>query len=376
MKYLLNNEELNLLNLQLADKMQEIFDSYGITYTTNNRMMRACCPIHEGDNKTAFNMYITGHTLVGNWYCRTHNCQMDYTSTPIGLLRGLMSKFEFKGKKVDFYKTIERAVKLTGFKTSGKKTPDIELEKNRFVNTAKIHLLDTTMTGGEITREHVQRGLLIPSPAFIKKGFSADILTKYDIGDCLSTDITKEMYHRTVVPIYDETHKFMLGCTGRSYYGKCELCKNYHSPGKCPQEQFAWQYSKWRHSKTLKTEKCLFNFWFAKSIISKTGTAILVESPGNVLKLEEAGIHIGLATFGTHLTDFQKALLNSTGCLNVVIIGDNDEAGRKYNENLVDLCKREYNCYTVNISGTDIADMNIDDIKKEICPLLQKLKAI
>lgn len=371
----LNNSQIEALNTALVDKIPEIFDHYGIIYKQNSRTIKSSCPVHEGDNTTAFQVYISGHTYCGNWYCRTHNCHKEYTGTPLGLLRGLITRFENNGEKVTFGHTLERAKQLTQINLSGIRCNNEEVSKSLFIRQAKIHMVDSTIPSTGISRELVRSSLEIPSKYFIKRGFDAEILDKYDIGDCVSTDIKKEMFGRAVVPVYNEKHTELIGCSGRSRFDKCDTCKCFHS-GNCPKEEFKWQFSKWRHSKSLKAEKSLFNFWYAKPIISSAGTAILVESPGNILKLEQAGIHIGLATFGDHITDFQKALVNSTGCLNLVIIGDNDVAGKKYNKIVPELCRREYNCYTIDISGQDLAEMSTDDIQKEICPLLQKLKAI
>ena len=67
-----------------------------------------------------------------------------------------------------------------------------------------------------------------------------------------------------------------------------------------------WIHSKWRHNKDFKTQEHLYNMWFAKEFIQSTRTAIIVESPGNVWRLEEAGIHNSVAIFGTNLSIKQK----------------------------------------------------------------------
>ena len=49
---------------------------------------------------------------------------------------------------------------------------------------------------------------------------------------------------------------------------------------------------------------------FAKEFIKESGIVILVESPGNVWRLEEAGVHNSVAIFGSSLADRQKMILD------------------------------------------------------------------
>ena len=108
------------------------------------------------------------------------------------------------------------------------------------------------------------------------------------------------------------------------------------------------------------------NFWFAKKHIKNTGVAILVESPGNVWKLEENGIHNSVGVFGTNLSNQQKLLLDSSGAMSIFTIMDNDEAGQKAADSISKICNRTYNVYNIKITSNDIADMTSDQIDAEI----------
>ena len=95
-------------------------------------------------------------------------------------------------------------------------------------------------------------------------------------------------------------------------------------------------------------------------------SAILVESPGNVWKLEENGIHNSVGIFGTNLSNQQKLLLDSSGAMSIFTIMDNDEAGQKAADNISKICNRTYNVYNIKITSNDIADMTSDQIDTEI----------
>ena len=97
----------------------------------------------------------------------------------------------------------------------------------------------------------------------------------------------------------------------------------------------------------------------------------MVESPGNVWRLEEAGIHNSLAIFGSSLSDRQKMLLDISGALSLITIMDNDDAGRKATENIKKKCNKTYNIKTIEISYEDIGSMSVDQVEQTILPQIQ-----
>ena len=182
------------------------------------------------------------------------------------------------------------------------------------------------------------------------------------------------MFERAVVPIYDHEFKYMVGCTGRSIYEKCPSCKSYHNPhSKCPSENDLWKYPKWKHSHGFKSQEHLYNYWIAKHRIQQTGCVIVVESPGNVWRLSEAGITNAVAIFGSSLSDRQKMILDTSGAMTIITIMDNDDAGRKAAAQIKSKCEKTYNIKEVSIKHEDVASMNVEQIKSEIIPLIQEL---
>jgi DNA primase len=182
------------------------------------------------------------------------------------------------------------------------------------------------------------------------------------------------MFNRIVVPIYDNDYKYMVGCTGRSIFEKCSKCSAYHSDNnECPTKDKSWMYPKWKHSLDFKSQNYLYNFWFAKEHILKTSTAILVESPGNVWRLEENEIHNSVAIFGSSLSDRQKILLDSSGAMNLVILTDNDDAGHKAAQQIKTKCQNTYRIFIPKISKPDVGEMTKEEIKNEITDYLESI---
>jgi hypothetical protein len=334
-------------------------------------MLVGKCPIHDGDNKTAFNLYPDGDTYRGNWKCRTHNCDKFFKPSIIGFIRGVLSHKKYNWQNngdqtVSFDETIKFVESFLNSSVDSIHIDNNEINKRQFysfVDTlSKKH---QEKTESRISRNSIRKSLLIPSEYFIGRGFDEKILEKYDVGLCNRPD--KEMYNRAVAPIYDTEYKYMVGCSGRSIFNKCDLCECHHDPkDSCPEEDNRWKYPKWKHNQSFKSQNYLYNFWFAKDFILKTGTVILVESPGNVWRLEEAGIHNAVALFGSNLSDFQKILLDGSGAMTIITIMDNDEAGAKATDLIKTKCKNTYNIKSIDIEKSDVADMSVEEIEQQI----------
>lgn len=379
MKNQLNSIDQNKIKIvcdKLCDKIEDVLDHFGLEYRINNKFISMACPIHNGDNDSALNLYYVGEDYKGNWKCRTHKCEEHFKGSIIGFIRGILSRKEYNWTKggeqtISFKQALEYATKLADIDINSIEVSKIDTNKNKFVHNTKIFISDKKENKPTITRQQVRKSLKIPSDYFISRGFSAEILDKYDVGDCLVDN--KEMSGRAVVPIYDDSGSNMIGCSGRSRYNKCEKCKSYHADDTCPDDYNIWKYSKWKHSSGIKTQECLYNIWNAKEYIQKLGFVILVESPGNVWKLEENNIHNSVALFGANLTDKQKMLLDISGAMTIVVIMDSDDAGNKARELVDKKCNRTYNIRHITVSKNDIAEMSNTDIKNEIYDKIKDL---
>lgn len=355
-----NQNQLKILSDLVCDDIERLFEIFMIEdYRMLDNMIITSCPIHGGDNNSAFNLYHTGDSYRGNWKCRTHQCEETFKSSIIGFIRGCLSRSKYNWQKpgdqvVSFNEAIEFAKQFTNKDLSEIKVSRKEKEKNNFINAVRYISSDNTAqteavkTG--ITRATIKKTLDIPSKYFISRKFNPNILIKYDIGDCVSSG--KEMSNRAVVPIYDMDHEFMIGCSGRA------------TDDSKP---------KWKHSTGFKAENCLYNFWYAKQHIKDTGIVIVVESPGNVWRLEEAGIHNSVAIFGSSLADKQKMILDISGAMTIVTIMDSDEAGQKAASQIYNKCYRTYNIKNIKIQYSDIAEMTVEQIHSELLPLIKDI---
>ena len=373
-----SQEQLQYITERLQERIPDLLQEFGVELKQTSRMYVGKCPLHgSSDKSNAFNLYYNGQP---NYKCRTQNCDSVFGKSLIGLVRGLLSvqKKDWAGKgddTVGFVHAVNWAKNWLGIDLSGvAEDSESDREKMQFIRQTANILTPQAATSG-LTREVVRGRLKMPCEYFLKRGFSEAILNKYDIGTCTTTDPKREMYGRAVVPIYDTEHKFMVGCTGRSIFPRCENCKMYHQ-GECNLD-FNFQRSKWRNSRDLKTERTLFNFWYAKRYIQEKNVAILVESQGDVLRLEESGLPYSLGCMGCSLGSFQELLLTSSGALYVLVAMNGDKAGREASEKIREQLNRSFNVRIVELpQDKDIADLSVEQTKEIFFPLLHKLKAI
>lgn len=369
-----NQHKLKIVCDKLCDQIDDLLQALNITELKHNgKMLVGACPIHEGDNISAFNLYPEGDHYRGNWKCRTHNCDKIFKGSIIGFVRGVLSNNKYGWSKdgdqaVTFDETMEFIESFLGSDISNIKISKTQIEKNKFSNIIKnIIQSDENKEHPRITRNNIRKSLIMPCEYFLKRNFDKEILDKYDVGLCDKQD--KEMYNRAVVPIYDNEYKYMVGCSGRSIFDKCDICNHYHD-GICPPANDLWKYCKWKHNKDFKSQNYLYNFWFAKKYIQELSKVILVESPGNVWKLEEAGIHNAVALFGSNLSDRQKIILDGSGAMTIITIMDNDEAGQNAANSISSKCKNTYNIINISIEKNDIGDMTMEEINTIIKPYI------
>lgn len=350
-----DQSQLKQLSDILCDDIENLLETLNVQdFKIFDKMITMSCPIHGGDNESAFNLYHQGDTYRGNWKCRTQQCESIFKSSILGFIRGCLSNNKYGwtkdgDKMASFNEAVEFATQFSKKELKDLKLSSKQKEKNSFINTIKYISNTDTKPVNTIDRKLVIKSLQIPSQYFLGRNFLPETLIKYDVGDC--TTPNREMWNRAVVPIYDMEHKLMVGCTGRTISG---------------------EIPKWRHSKGFTAEEHLYNYWYAKDFIKKTGIAILVESPGNVWRLEESGIHNSVALFGSSLKDKQKMLLDISGAMSIITIMDNDEAGKKAAEQIKKKCEKIYNIHNIEISYPDLAEMSVEQITNEIKPTLDR----
>ena len=177
-------------------KVRKIVEAFNLQLIEYQNRFQGCCPIHKGDNNTAFTLYKES----GNWQCFTYGCHYQYGSNAIGLVQALL--------QCERDVAIKHLEEILGGKIEF--TSDVN-----YAFTVRDKIKCT-----KVKREHIRQKLDIPGNYFIKRGFSEAVLDKYDVGLCLNKD--SKFANRCVVPIYDVDYNHVIVYTGRDITEKAK----------------------------------------------------------------------------------------------------------------------------------------------------------
>lgn len=325
---------------ECLDQIHSLLEYFDIEYVEYPNRLAFPCPVHGGDNPEACCVFTDGLSNKGNWSCWTHGCQEEYVNNLFGFVRGCLSERRQKSISMN-----ETAAFLTKFLK--KDLDDLELTPKRENKIVDIFNRTIVRNESTVTREVLKSRISIPSKYYIGRGYSADVLEQFDVGECIAEN--QPMSGRVVVPVYDEAYNY-VGCVGRSV-------KEHLQP-------------KWLHSKGF-SKNVLYGLNIAKDHILKHNAAILVEGQGDVWRLHEAGLRMTVGIFGASINEDQLILLEQSGVLKLIILTDSDDAGNKAYQQIVKKCGRRFNYLRPTISCKDVGDMTIEQIKQELYPQLE-----
>jgi 5S rRNA maturation endonuclease (ribonuclease M5) len=276
------------------------------------------CPVHKGNNTTAFTYY----KQSSKWICFTRGCEAAYEYGIPGLLKALgvdcdLSKFEFE---------------YTPPPPITKRPPPFE----PVCDLTHFHML------------YYGDGIF-PSAYFQKRGYSKQVLERFNVGDCHKKGIKCDMAQRAVAPLFNTGDlRNVVAYTGRNISRQKRV--------------------KWFHSRFQKTHT-FYNLWNFETL-TDCQTAIIVEGPGDIWRLVEAGYEQGLALLGKGFSKMQQFILKDLGIKKVVLALDNDDAGQAGQAEIkkhLDFCEV---LFTDLPNKKDVGDLSIDQVHHLIGSLL------
>ena len=355
--------------------IEELMTALDVDYRRNGKMLVGTCPIHGGDNPSAWNFYPEGEDMRGFWKCRTHHCEKKqnsngkvlYGPTLAGFIRGVLS---FRNNRyVSYQDSVDWLVKFLGYNSLDeiqRPSPEASERRQYAASLRRINLVPKQSDTGW-SRAKLRSTIQIPASYYLERGYSQKILDKYDVGL-----YNKE--NRAVVPVYDDKYHAVAGFLGRSIFKQCNKCKLWHSPeSQCPSTDIqVKKAAKWLNSDGFETANYLYNYWFALEHIRSSTVAALVEGAGDVWRLEENNISIGLGIFGTELTEQQRVLLDRSGALSLIVLLDPDKAGQEGAKKLKKQLGRQYRMFFPKIRD-DVGGLHDDEITSEIQPIIEKV---
>lgn len=315
---MLSFETLNDISTTILSDIEDFFKFFEVELRETSNCYIGCCPLHENsDNNGAFVFY----KETGIWQCHTHGCHNTFKKTPIGLIRGLLSRNKTGWRKSndDTFSFPSTIAFVEQFIKNRPKSPINNPKRHAFVARQYKEPVYLNLDIGAYLAEHT-----CPSKYFLDRGYSPEVLRKFLVGDYNGSQW--DLQDRVVVPILDDEMEKILAYTARWTYGKCLMCSGYHDKlHKCPDSKKSSNFIKWQHNKGFSKSSLLYNHWNLAG--RKHDEIILVEGPADVWKLEMAGHLNSLGIFGSSLMDRQAQMIRALGPKRVITIMDNDEAG-------------------------------------------------
>ena len=366
----MKSDEIEFIQNRACERIAEVFDAIGLDYIERHDYLQAACPVHGGDNNRAMFWAIRSN----HWQCKTRGCHKDPICGPstsvFGLVRGAMSRKTNKAWGfLDAVRFVSQALGLQNHRASEATAQEIEMAK--IIKQHKKKQVSSQIKGTPLAT--VVPHLRSDQVYYPNRGVSPETRAKYLVSFCDTKG--KPMYKRAFFPVLDTTGRYVLGWSGRSIYDKCTECGMHHHPERssCPDSQYSGIYTKWKHSKGFRGELCLYNLWYAKPFISKSGFVILCEGPGDVWALDSRGVKNSVALMGLSMSRQQRLLLQNAGALTVVCIFDNDDAGQEAMVKLEASLTHYFRVFCVTPdTANDIGDMFTDEIAEKIGPILKQ----
>lgn len=324
-------------SLKLAlEKIDGALDRLGIEYNDRgNDTMGILCPVHQSEDVNSASLKLS----TGQWKCWSYNCEKEVGNCITDLL-------------------------LWQLRQSG---PANTQDLINFLNDESIPYNREGVFAPQEDKQveltpmdkSLYPSVTIPSKYFIDRGFSPEILTRFEIGDCKLGYYT----NRAIVPIKSESG-LLLGFSARSHFPCCKKCGFHHSRYQTcisKREKYTSFYRKWLHSKNSQKSKTFYNL----DGVRGSEKVAIVEGPSCVWRLEELGIKT-IACLGKDFSKYRKNLLKRNGIKKILFIADKDGAGQEFKERFIRENYLDFQIYLTNLSEKDPSDMRIEDIKSTI----------
>jgi 5S rRNA maturation endonuclease (ribonuclease M5) len=333
--------DLNQIKSELRKNYELVFQKLGIEYDVMGDNLYSTCPIHgNSDNPRAFSYSIQR----GYWKCWTRNCQDDHKSDIFGLIGGVLS--QQNGSEVAFKDVLKWScdvLQISGSIKKSKKTlhatPDPYEDLVNIINIFKV-----SNKNEQEKLLHLDRKKWEPSSYFLSRGFDKQTLEHFDV--CENVDI-QAMKDRAVATIYNDDGGSMVGLIGRSV-------KEYKIP----------KYLIF--PKGFDKKFYLYNYHRAIERATQTSALFIVEGQGDVWRLYEAGVYNAVGIFGKDIAKEQETKIHQMPVTNLIVLTDNDQAGREAKTQIKRQFNRSHNIYFPKFDAKDIGDMSIKDIQDKI----------
>jgi 5S rRNA maturation endonuclease (ribonuclease M5) len=335
--------DLNKVREIIFQDIFKLLDSFSLEYSVDGDNIFMKCPVHEGSDNP-FGLSISLDKKM--WRCWTRGCQEHYKSDIFGFVKGVLDTDSFSVA----LKHICEVYNVNGASKNDTKHTDKPNHHSSFGELVRQVKRPQQSTGSIDADVYVSRPRTdpYPSPYFISRGFREETLNFFGVRDV--PDGTKGfLRHRAIIPIYSGSGEWV------SYIGRAT--RPFIQP-------------KYVFSKGLRKSDYLYNYHNARKLDSDCNSLFLVEGQGDVWKLWENGVTNAVGLFGKEISPEQKRILLTSGFTNLVVLTDNDQAGRESKIKIKREFKRYFNLVFPDMQNNDIGNL----LDSQVQTLLKDLK--
>jgi len=332
--------DLNKVRDIIFRNIDIIINHFDIDHSRDGDNIFMCCPIHEGsDNPHGLSI----SSSRKQWRCWTRGCHEHYGTDIFAFVRGVMER----ESNVSFSETLSLICKLYNINSD---QCALEEDKHRESELrTMVNIFNREIEEDEYCSfDKIQTSGI--SEYFEARGFSPTTLKYFGIADC--NDKISKMYQRSIIPVHS-SDGVQIGFIARS-------TKDYILPKYIYSEGFKKSQHLYNHHRAIERgldRSCLF----------------IVEGQGDVWRLYEAGVKNCIGLFGRDISTYQRSKLIKSGITTLVILTDNDQAGREAKVNIKRNLSRMFDLRFPKMTKKDIGEMPKEQIEVDI---LQQLKGL
>lgn len=304
--------------------VEKILRHYNVDFKYFGDYIRCACPIHNGDNPTAF---VINEDFL--WSCHTGGCGAGDVFTFIEQMEDL-----------DFPKAVKKVAEILEIDIENliiaERKNDYLKEVEKFLKYIKSKKEKKTLN------EYVPKAELTQVRSF--RNFDEKTLQKFELKYAKEIELDKKdggtfkLYERLVIPIY--VNEVQIGVSIRKIRAK-DNPKWFHAPH------------------TMETGNILYNIDNCKN----DSEIIVCEGMFDVWSWYEAGFN-AVCTFGAHLSEEQYRMLLRTG-KNIIWCYDGDNAGLEATKKAIQMMKYKTNQWVIHLpEGADPGNCSPDDLRE------------
>jgi len=334
---------LKQIKSKLNENAETVFNSLGMKIEVFGDNIYSICPVHEdSDNPRAFSF----SKQKGIWKCWTRDCQHEFRNDIFGLIRGALSAKE--NKEVNFKDALDWSCELLNINQSKSIKQNIVEDEDNFSNVVSIFSNTANSKTNKVNDIKINGTIEYPSKYFLSRGFKRETLEFFNIGDYQENKgILKD---RAIIPIKDHDGESTVGFIGRSI-------KEYKLP------KFLI------YPKGFDKRYYFYNYYNAIDRAIKTSCLFILEGQGDVWKLYEHGVLNAVSIFGKSISKEQEEILLSIPITHLIILTDNDQAGRESKVQIKRQLGRSFRLTFPRIQTKDVAEMSDSQIKNMLAQL-------